>query len=88
MFEPQTLLKMLYAKGRFYTVSMINGEKGLVYPNFVRHLAPTLKSMDVDIGYKEMAMAALHGLTTSYDSLTVGLDAIGNDSNTSTFDSV
>ncbi len=88
VFERHTLLNELYARRKFYTVTMENGEKILTYLNRVRHLAATLKSMDVDIDDKEIAMAALNGLPPTYEGLIVALDAPGNDDKAFSFDLV
>ena len=88
VFERHTLLNKLSARRKFYTVTMENGEKVLTYLNRVRQLAATLKSMDVDIDDKEMAMAALNGLPSTYEGLIVALDALGNDDKTFSFEMV
>ena len=88
VFERHTLLNKLSARRKFYTVTMEKGEKILTYLNRVKHLAATLKSMKVEIDDKELAMAALNGLPSSYESLIVALDALGNDDDTFTFDLV
>lgn len=46
------------------------------------------KSMDLESYNQEHAMAALNGLSPMYKSLTVALDALGNDNMSFTFDSV
>ncbi len=88
VFERHTLLNKLSARRKFYTVTMDKGEKMLTYLNRVKQLASTLKSMNVDIDDKEIAMAALNGLPSNYESLIVALDALGNDDDTFTFDLV
>ena len=79
VFERHTLLNNLAARRKFYTVTMDEGEKVLTYVNRVQHLASVLKSMNVDIDDKEMAMAVLNGLPPRFDSLIVALDALGNE---------
>lgn len=54
----------------------------------MKQLAATLKSMDVDIDDEELAMAALNGLPSSYESLIFALDALGTDEKAFTFDLV
>jgi hypothetical protein len=49
-----------------------------------RHLVDILKSMDVTIDEKEIAMAAvLNGLPSKYDHFIVAMDALGDDSKVS-----
>ena len=79
VFERHTLLNKLAARRKFYTVTMEEGEKVLTYINRVQHLASVLKSMKVDVDDKEVAMAILNGLPSSYDNLIVALDALGNE---------
>jgi len=67
---------------------MESGEKMLTFLNRVKQLADSLKSMNVNIDDKEMAMAVLSGLPSSYESLIVALDALGNDDRQFTFDFV
>ncbi len=88
VFERHTLLNKLSARRKFYTVTMEKGEKMLTYLNRVKQLAATLKSMKVDIDDKEIAMAALNGLPSTYEGLIVALDALGNDDKSFTFDLV
>ena len=88
VFERHTLLNKLSARRKFYTVSMDKGEKMLTYLNRVKQLASTLKSMNVDIDDKEIAMAALNGLPSTYEGLIVALDALGNDDKSFTFELV
>ena len=88
VFERHTLLNKLTARRKFYTVKMEIDEKVLTYLNRVKQLASTLKSMNIDIDDQETAMAALNGLPSSYESLIVALDAIGNDDKAFTFDLV
>ena len=88
VFERHTLLNKLAARRNFYTVTMQEGEKVLTYVNRVQQLASVLKSMDVDIDDKEMAMAVLNGLPPHYDSLIVALDALGNEDRLFTLDFV
>lgn len=88
VFERHTLLNKLSARRKFYTVTMQNGEKMLTYLNRVKQLAATLKSMNVEIDDQELAMAALNGLPSTYESLIVALDALGNDDMSFIFDFV
>ena len=67
---------------------MVSGEKVLTYINLVKQLASILKSMDVLIGDKELAMAVLNGLPRNFESLIVALDALGNDDKAFTFEFV
>lgn len=67
---------------------MENGEKFLTYLNRVKQFAATLKSMYVIIDDKELAMASLNGLPSSYESLIVALDALRTEGNSFTFDLV
>lgn len=62
VFEGHALLNMLTARRRSYTVSIKAREKVLSYFNRVKQLAATLKSMDVVIDDKKMAMAVLNRL--------------------------
>ena len=88
VFERHTLLNKLSTRRRFYTVTMSNDEKVLTNPNRVKQLAATLKSMGVEIDDQEIAMAALNGLPSTYESLLVALDALGNEERVFTFDLV
>eukprot|EP00171_Calliarthron_tuberculosum_P005101 IDg5101t1 len=72
----------------FYTASMRNGEKMMVYINRVRQMALTLESMNVTIDDKELAMAVLNGLPERYQSIITALDAIGDEDASFTFDKV
>ncbi len=60
--QRHTLLNELAARRDFYTATMKEEEKMLVYINRVRQMASVLQSMDVTIDDKEMAMAVLSGL--------------------------
>ena len=51
----------------------------LAYSNLVRQLAARLKSMNVEIDDKEIAMAALNGLPARFESLIVALNALGSE---------
>ena len=88
VFERHTLLNKLAARRKFYTVTMDEGEKVLAYINRVQHLASVLKSMNVTIDDKEMAMAVLNGLPSRFDGLIVALDALGNEDKIFTLDFV
>ena len=78
VFESHTLLNKLAARTRFYTAQMDSGEKVISYINRIKQLAASLKSMNVDIDDKEMAMAVLNGLPSAYGNLIVALDASGD----------
>eukprot|EP00171_Calliarthron_tuberculosum_P000627 IDg627t1 len=86
--QRHTLLNKLSARRDFYTATMQNGEKMLVYINRIRQMAATLKSMDVVIDDKEMAMAVLNGLPQRFETIITALDAIGDDDISFTFDKV
>lgn len=88
VFERHTLLNQLSARRSFYTAEMKYDEKVLQFANRIRQMASTLKSMDVDINDKEMAMTFLNGLPESYDGLISALDALGNEDKIFTFDLV
>ncbi len=57
IFERHTLLNKLEARRKFYTATMLADERILACTNRIRQLVSTLKSMDVEIDDKEMAMA-------------------------------
>ena len=88
VFERHTLLNKLSARRRFYTVTMEHGEKMLTYLNRVKQLVGTLEPMGVEIDDQELAMAALNGLPSTYESLIVPLDAIRNEERFFTFELV
>lgn len=88
VFERHTLLNKLSAGRKFYTVTMGNNEKVLVYLIHVKQLAAVLKPMDVEILDSEIAMEALNGLPQSYKKLIVSLYPLGNDDKKITFDLV
>eukprot|EP00171_Calliarthron_tuberculosum_P023184 IDg23184t1 len=88
VFERHTLLNKLSARRKFYTATMLDGEKILKYANRIRQLATTLKNMGVDIDDNEMAMALLNGLPDRFDSLISALDALGNEDKIFTFEFV
>ena len=79
VFERHTLLNKLAARRRFYIVTMQNNEKMLAYINRVKQLAARLKSMNVDIDDKEMALVVLNGLLARFESLIEALDALGSE---------
>ena len=79
VFERHALLNKLAARRRFYTVTMQNNEKVLAYINRVKQLAARLKSMNVEIDDKEIAMAVLNGLPARFESLIVALEALGSE---------
>eukprot|EP00171_Calliarthron_tuberculosum_P000991 IDg991t1 len=86
--QRHTLLNKLSARRDFYTASMQSGEKMLVYINRIRQMALILQSMDVLIDDKELAIATLNGLPSSYGTIITALDAIGDDDDSFTFDKV
>ena len=86
--QRHTLLNKLAARRDFYTATMRPGEQMLVYINRVRQMATVLTSMGVNIDDKEMAMAVLNGLPSSFQTLITALDAIGDEDPTFTFDKV
>ena len=88
VFQRHTLLNKLAARRNFYTATMKEGEKALLFINRVQHLASILKSMGVDVDDQETAMAVLNGLPPRYDSLIVALDALGNEDRLFTLDFV
>ena len=79
IFERHTLLNKLSARRNFYTASKEEGESVLNFSNRVRHLASTLKSMNVEIVESEMAMTLLNGLPDEYSPLICALDALGSE---------
>lgn len=88
VFERHTSLNKLAARRDFYTVRMSEGERVLPYINRVKQLAARLKSMNVNIDDKELAMAVLNGLPARFESLIVALDALGNEDKTFSLDVV
>ena len=60
--ERHTLLNKLSARKKFYSATMESNESVLKFSNRIRHLAATLKSMNVSISDSEMAMALPNGL--------------------------
>ena len=79
IFERHTLLNKLSARRKFYTASKEDNESVLDFSNRIRHLASTLKSMSVEIGESEIAMALLNGLPDEYSPLICALDALGSE---------
>ena len=79
VFERHTLLNKLSARRKFYSATMNSNESVLKFSNRIRHLAATLKSMNVSISDSEMAMALLNGLPDEYNALISALDAIDED---------
>eukprot|EP00171_Calliarthron_tuberculosum_P023570 IDg23570t1 len=79
VYERHTLLNKLSARRNFYTATMFSSEKMLTYMNRVRQMALALQSMSVDIDDKELAMAILNGLPSSYSTVITALDAIGDE---------
>lgn len=77
-FERHTLLHELATRRRFYTAAMnTNGSFFTVcVPSYPE---ATVKSMDVTIDEKEVAMAVLNGMPPRFDNLIVVLDALGNE---------
>lgn len=62
VLERHTLFKRLAARQRFYTAGMMADEKIIEFMNRVKQLAPALKSMNVTIDDKELAMTVLNRL--------------------------
>ena len=79
IFERHTLLNKLSARRKFYTACKEESEDVLLFSNRIRHLASTLKSMNVEIDDSEMAMALLNGLLDEYSPLISALDALGTE---------
>jgi len=88
IFERHTLLNKLSARRKFYTATKSEQESVLEFSNRIRHMAATLKSMDVNIDDSEMAMTLLCGLPDPYDPLISALDAIGTEETVLEFDHV
>jgi len=88
IFERHTLLNKLAARRKFYTATKSEQESVLEFSNRIRHMAATLKSMDVIIEDSEMAMTLLCGLPDPYDPLISALDAIGTEESVLEFDHV
>ncbi len=86
--QRHTLLNKLGARRDFYSATMKDGEKMLVYINRVRQMAFVLESTGVTIDDKEKAMAVLNGLPPRYETIITTLDAIGVDDPSFTFDKV
>eukprot|EP00171_Calliarthron_tuberculosum_P002104 IDg2104t1 len=70
------MLNKLSVRRDFYTATMQPGEKMLVYINYVRQMAATLQSMEVEIYDKEMAIAVLDGFPPRFCTIVTALDAI------------
>lgn len=79
------MLKKLSSRPDFYTATMQSGEKMLVYINRIQQKASVLQSMEFDIEDRDLAMAVLNGLPTSYGTITIALDAIGDEYDSFTF---
>eukprot|EP00171_Calliarthron_tuberculosum_P021821 IDg21821t1 len=88
VFERHTLLNKLSARRKFYTATMLDGEKFLKYAIRIRQLATTLKNMGIDIDDNEMAMALLNGLPDRFDSIISVMDALGKEDKIFTFEFV
>lgn len=88
IFERHTLLNKLNARRKFYTATMSEDESVLSFITRIKHLASTLKGMNVSIDDAEMAMAVLNGLPDRFDSLICALDALGNDDESFSLDFV
>lgn len=86
VLERHTLLDILVAWRRLYTVTMQAGEKTIPYSNRAKQHAGTRKSMNCRIHDDKSTMAALSGLASSFDRLNVIHDALGNDDNPFTLD--
>ncbi len=80
IFERHTLLNKLAARRRFYTASMVEGEKILTNAARIRKYSSTLKSMGVTVDDGDMAMTLLCGLPSRFDGLVCALDAVIDDS--------
>lgn len=79
IFQNHALLNNLKDRRDFYAVTMNSGEDILSYISQVGHLASLLKSMGVNVDSSEIAMAALNGLTRTYDDMISAMDAFGED---------
>lgn len=88
VFQSYTLLNKLRARREFCTVAMKVGEKMLTYINRVQQLGSVLKSMNVKIDSKEMAMAIPNGLPQKYENIITTLDALGDNSDSFTLETV
>lgn len=72
-----------------YTAKMGETENERPFAARIRHLAWTLKSVNVEVSNNEMAMVLLSGLLLNrFDGLISELDAIVEDEKTFTFDFV
>lgn len=58
---------------------MEKGKKLLTCLNRVKHLAATLKPVNVDIDDQELAIVVLNGLPSSYEGLIVALEGLGKE---------
>ncbi len=83
-----TLLNKLAARRDFYSATMKEGEKMVVYINRVRQMASVLQSMDVTIENKEKAMAVLSGFPSRFGTIITALDVIGDDDPSFTIENV
>eukprot|EP00171_Calliarthron_tuberculosum_P000903 IDg903t1 len=78
----------LSASREFYTAATQSGEKMMNYINRICKMASVLQSMSVVIDDKELSMAILNGLPSSYGTIITALDAIGDEDDSFTFDKV
>ena len=79
VFERHALLNKLSARKKFYTATMDSQETVLQFSNRIRQLVARLKSMNIEISYREMPMALLNGLPEEYNALISALDVIDED---------
>lgn len=77
--QKHTLLIKVAARRDFYTALMSDGERMLIYINRILQMASTRQSMDVVKDDKELAMAELNGLPSSFETIITGLDPIGDE---------
>lgn len=64
------------SRGDFYTAKVKPDDKMLSFINRARQLLLILKSMDVTVEDKELAMADLNGLPPKFETLIVALYAL------------
>lgn len=67
---------------------MLDDENILSFINRVRQLSSSLKSINVTVEDKEVAMEVLNGLPDRFESLISAMDALGNEYKTFTLDLV
>lgn len=88
VFERYTLLKQLAGQSKFYAAIISEGEKTLPYKNRVKQLGGGLKSMNLTVEDKYLAMEVSKGFPSSFEHSIVALDAIGNEDSILAFDFV